>query len=103
MKKNRRRTIWISGFIVLLLSAVLAFWQFGPYEVMVVRGNAETEGHEDHEGDLHAGEIPKLHNEDKEDPDKPAPKEIIKIDEHQMNKLSVESGTAGPGKLFSTI
>lgn len=62
MKKNRGKSILISSFIVLLLLAGLAFWRFGPYKVVVVRGDAESEKHEGHEREQHAREISDDHN-----------------------------------------
>ncbi len=57
MKKNRGKSILISSFIGLLLLAGLGFWRFGHYEVVVVRGESETEEHEGHEHEQHARKI----------------------------------------------
>jgi len=105
VKKNRGRIIFISSFIVLLLLAGLGFLRFGHYKVVVVRENAETEGHTEHEREQHIGKISEVHNEDidKEESDQHTPGELVKINDLQRKKLDIKLGTAGPGKLLTTI
>jgi len=62
VKKNRGRIIFISSFIVLLLLAGLGFLRFGHYKVVVVRENAETEEHTEHEREQHIGKISDDHS-----------------------------------------
>ncbi len=105
MKKNRGKSIYISSFIALLLLAGLGFWRFGPYEVVVVRGEAETEKHEGHEREQHARKISDDHNrdKDKEESNQHIPGEIVRINDLQRKKLDIKFGTAGPGRLLTTI
>jgi len=105
VKKNRGRIIFISSFIVLLLLAGLGFLRFGHYKVVVVRENAETEEHTEHEREQHIGKISEVHNEDidKEESDQHTPGELVKINDLQRKKLDIKLGTAGPGKLLTTI
>jgi len=105
VKKNRGKSIYISGFIVLLLLAGLAFWRFGHYEVVVVRGEAETEKHGGHEHEQHARNISDDHNrdKDKEESSKHTPGELVRISDLQRTKLDIKFGTAGPGRLLTTI
>ena len=85
MKKNRGRIIFISSFIVMLLLAGLGFLRFGHYKVVVVRENAETEEHTEHEREQHIGKISEVHNEDidKEESDQHTPGELVKINDLQ--------------------
>ena len=62
MKKSKGKIIFISSFIVLLLLAGLGFLRFGPYKVVVVRGDAETEEHDEHEREQHIGKISEVHS-----------------------------------------
>ena len=105
MKKNRGKSIYISSFIALLLLAGLTFWRFGPYEVVVVRGEAETEKHEGHEREQHARKISDDHNrdKDKEESNQHIPGELVRINDLQRKKLDIKFGTAGPGRLLTTI
>jgi len=105
VKKNRGRIIFISSFIVMLLLAGLGFLRFGHYKVVVVRENAETEEHTEHEREQHIGKISEVHNEDidKEESDQHTPGELVKINDLQRKKLDIKLGTAGPGKLLTTI
>lgn len=105
MKKSRGKIIFISSFIVLLLLAGLGFLRFGHYKIVVVRGDAETEEHDEHEREQHIGKISEVHNEDKdkEESDQHTPGELVKINDLQRKKLDIKLGTAGPGKLFTTI
>ena len=105
MKKNRGKSILISSFIVLLLLAGLGFLRFGPYKVVVVRGDAETEEHNEHEREQHTGKISEVHkeNNDNEESDQHTPGELVKINDLQRKKLDIKIDTAGPGKLVTTI
>ena len=105
MKKNRGKSIYISGFIALLLLAGLAFWRFGHYELVVVRGDTETEEHEDHEREQDARKISAVHKEDKdkEASNQDTPGELVKINDLQRKKLDIKFGTAGSGRLLTTI
>ena len=103
MKKNKKKSVYISSFIVLLLLAGLAFWRSGHHEVGVVRGGTETEDHEDHEHEQHARKISDDHNRDKEKPNQHTPEELVKINDLQRKKLDIKFGTAGPGRLLTTI
>lgn len=102
-KKNRGKSIYISSFIILLLLAGLAFWRFGNYEVVVVRGEAETEEHEGHEREQHAGEISEVHNKAKDESNQHTPGELVRINDLQRKKLDIKFGTARPGRLLTTI
>ena len=62
MKKSKGKIIFTSSFIVLLLLAGLGFLRFGPYKVVVVRGDAETEEHDEHEREQHIGKISEVHS-----------------------------------------
>ena len=105
MKKGRGKTIFISSFIVLLLVAGLGFLRFGHYKLVVVRGDAETEEHDEHEREQHARKSAEVHNEgkDKGESDEHDSEEIVKIDDLQKKKLNIKLGTAGPGKLSIVI
>ena len=108
MKKNRGKTIFIAGFIVLLLLAGLGFLRFGHYKVVVVLKNAETEEHDEHdkhELEQHTRKSSEAHNEDKhkEESDQHTPGELVKINDLQGKKLGIRLGTVGPGKLLTTI
>jgi len=105
VKKNRRKPICILSFIVLLLLAGLAFWRFGDYEVVIVRGEAGTEKHGGHEREQHAREISDDHNrdKDKEESSQHTPGELVRINDLQRKKLDIKFGTAGPGRLLTTI
>ena len=105
MKKGRGKTIFISSFIVLLLVAGLGFLRFGHYKLVVVRGDAETEEHDEHEREQHARKSAEVHNEgkDKGESDEHTSEEIVKIDDLQKKKLNIKLGTAGPGKLSIVI
>ncbi len=89
----------------MLLLAGLGFLRFGHYKVVVVRENAETEEHTEHEREQHIGKISEVHNEDidKEESDQHTPGELVKINDLQRKKLDIKLGTAGPGKLLTTI
>lgn len=105
LKKNKRKSIYISSFILLLLLAGLGFWRFGHYELVVVRGEAQSEEHEGHEGEQHARKISDDHNsdKDKEESNQHTPGELIRINDLQRKKLDIKFGTAGSGKLLTTI
>ncbi len=106
MKTNRGKSVYISIFIVLLLLlAGLAFWGFGHYEVGVARGNAETDEHEGHEREQHARKISDDHNrdKDKEESNQHTPGELVRINDLQRKKLDIKFGTAGSGRLLTTI
>lgn len=62
MKKSRRKIIFISSFIVLLLLAGLGFLRFGHYKIVVVRGDAQSEEDEGHEREQHARKISDEHS-----------------------------------------
>jgi cobalt-zinc-cadmium efflux system membrane fusion protein len=104
VKKNRGKSIYISSFIVLLLLAGLGFWRFGHYKV-VVRGGAETEEHEDHEREQHAPKISddQTRDKDKEESNPHTPGKLVRINDLQRKKLDITFGTAGPGRLLTTI
>ncbi|MBW2610630.1 MAG: efflux RND transporter periplasmic adaptor subunit, partial [Deltaproteobacteria bacterium] len=105
MKKNKKKSIYISGFIVLLLLSGLAFWRSGHYELVVVRGDAQSEEDEGHEREQDAGKISDDHNrdKDKEEPNEHTPEELVKINDLQRKKLHIKLGTAEPGRLLTTI
>lgn len=105
MKKNRGKLIYISGFIALFLLAGLAFCRFGNYEVAVVRRDAETEKHRGHKREQHARKTSDDQNrdKDKEESNRQPLGELVKINDLQRKKLHIRLGTAGPGRLFTTI
>jgi len=104
VKKSRGKSIFISSFIVLLLLAGLGFLRFGHYKVVLVRGDAETEEHDEHDkNEQHARKILGVHNEEKEEADQHTPGELVKINDLQRKKLDIKFGTAGPGRLLTTI
>ena len=101
MKKGKGKTIFILSFIGLLLLAGLGFLRFGDYKVVVVRGDAEIEEHDEHE--QHTRKISENHDEDKEESGEHDSEEVVEIDDLQRKKLHIKLGTAGPGKLSIVI
>jgi len=106
VKKGRKTALCALGGLVILISGFVLGMKVVHHVESLSGENIERAGHlEGHERDTYAGRIPGLER-DPEAPKEPHPEdheEVVRLNDAQREKLTLEVKTAGPGVLRMAI